>query len=282
MPCGFCYACVLIQGAPSVARMASCEALAGTFVVPMTSPPNSCRTHGSSDSFDSTVEDAQCPYPRKKDLAILAVPPANADPQAVPLANPGHTLPSTGPVPLADPGHTAVPSIANPGHTLPSTGPVPPANRAVPETANPGHTLPSTGPVPPANRAVPETANPGHTLPSTGPVPLAVPSTANPGHTLPSTGPGPLANSGHTMPSTANPGHTLPSTGPVPLANPDHAVPSKPHVTPKKHRSRQSLNESGSPPESVTPPSSSATPAPVRKTQTKRSKSPSYWQTFDC
>ena len=237
-----------------MARMASCEALAGTFVVPMTSPPNSCRTRGSSDSFDSTVEDAQCPYPRKKDL-----PPANADPQAVPLANPGHTLPSTGPVPLADPGHTAVPSIANPGHTLPSTGPVPPENRAVPETANPGHTLPSTGPVP-----------------------LAVPSTANPGHTLPSTGPVPLANSGHTMPSTANPGHTLPSTGPVPLANPDHAVPSKPHVTPKKHRSRQSLNESGSPPESVTPPSSSATPAPVRKTQTKRSKSPSYWQTFDC
>ncbi|CAE7223132.1 unnamed protein product, partial [Symbiodinium sp. CCMP2456] len=211
--------------APNVARLASCEALAGTFAVPMTSPPKSCGTRGSleTESYDSTVEDAQCPYPRKKDIASgPTVPPANTGPTDT-TAKPAHPLPVTAPsqtVAEANPGDIL--PATNPSHTMPSTGALPSTGSVTP--TNPGHAVPSNGPMPPAN--------PGHTVPSTGPMPPT-----NPGHAVPSNGPMPPANPGHTLPSTgpmpptnpgANPGHTVPSTGPMPR-----------HVTPKKSRMRR-------------------------------------------
>ena len=278
------HACVYVtQGAPAVARMASYEALAGTFAVPMTSPPKSIGSLGT-DSYDSTVEDAQCPYTRKKDLIHIA-PDRAVPPGGVPAANPGHTdKPAANPghtqVPAAEAGHTQVPA-ANPDHTH-----VPAANQGHTQVpaANPGHTQALAAN--PVHTHVPA-ANPGHThVPAANQGHTHVPA-ANPGHTqVPAANQGhthvPAANLGHTHVPAAHPGHTH-----VPAAHLGHSSMPPPvnpgsaphhHVTPQKSRTRQS--ESGSPPESVTPPSSSTTPAPVPEDKDEEVQKPKLLAEF--
>ena len=178
----------------------------------------------SGDSYDSLLEDAQCPFVRSKDLKTHR---KDANPGPVPPANP---RPSKAMRPATHPRPSQVRSSAHRSFPPPGPKTLPRANTG-PETLVPTNTGPET--LVPTNTG-PETFVPTNTGPETLPA---------------NTGP-----------------ETLPPTT---------------HQTPLKRKSTGLSLQSGSPQQSISPPSSIGTDATAAANR-PRSKSPSYWQSFDC